>query len=35
MKEKCSYKAKIMAQKGYIFLEIILKKKKKIGKFII
>lgn len=28
MKEKYSYKAKIMMQKGCIFLEIILKKKK-------
>lgn len=34
MKEKYSYKAKIMVQKGCIFLEIILKKKK-IGEFII
>lgn len=33
MKEKCSYKVKIMAQKGCIFLEIILKKK--IREFII
>lgn len=33
MKEKCSYKVKIMVQKGCIFLEIILKKK--IREFII